>query len=162
MGIDTETGLYYCQKDEDFYKQLLLQYAGDGPKKQIDAAQFCVNKDYPNYAIVVHALKSTSKMIGATKLSDQAKALEDAAKAEDDAFIQSHHEIAMAEYKRLVEGIAKAFEEPEEEGAAQEDEGEEVMEFLPDDDVMEFAPEGPGEDAGGGNDDILEFLPEED
>jgi len=162
LGIDTETGLYYCQKDEDFYKQLLLQYAGDGPKKQIDAAQFCVNKDYPNYAIVVHALKSTSKMIGATKLSDQAKALEDAAKAEDDAFIQSHHEIAMAEYKRLVEGIVKAFEEPEEEGAAQEDEGEEVMEFLPDDDVMEFAPEEPGEDAGGGNDDILEFLPEED
>ncbi len=170
LGVDTTTGLYYCQKDEDFYKSLLLQYSGDEPKKRLDAAQFYVNKDYSNYAIVVHALKSTSKMIGAARLSDMAKALEDAAKAGDGDYIQANHETAMAEYKRLAEGIAKAYEEPQKEETS-EDNGEEVLEFLPEDEVMEFlpeeeimefAPEEPGKEAGSGDDDIIEFLPEED
>ncbi len=140
LGIDIQTGLYYCQKDEDFYKQILLQYVKNGPGKQKDADRFCGSKDYPNYKIVVHALKSTSRMIGAAALSDMAKALEDAAAAGDDEFIRAHHETAMAEYKRLVEGIAGAYG----------------------DEAAESGPEESGTDAGDGNDDILEFLPEED
>ena len=133
LGIDTKTGLYYCQKDEDFYKQLLMEYAKSGPKKQEDAGRFLEEKDYQNYKIIVHALKSTSKMIGAAKLSELAKALEDAAKLEDGEFIRAHHANTMAEHKRLIEGIAKAYEEPsnaEVDGIA-DDAGEEILEFLP-------------------------------
>ncbi|MBR5336891.1 MAG: response regulator [Lachnospiraceae bacterium] len=160
LGIDTTTGLYYCQNDEEFYKSLLLQYAGDAPKKQVDAAKYCVNKDYPNYAIIVHAMKSTSKMIGAGRMSDMAKALEEAAKSGDDEYIQLHHEEAMSEYKRLVEGISKAYEEPSD-GDDADDAGDEVMEFMPDDDVMEFMPDDEAGDSKP-DDDIMEFLPEED
>ncbi|MCR5685479.1 MAG: response regulator [Lachnospiraceae bacterium] len=162
LGIDVQTGLYYCQKDEDFYRQLLLEYASSGPKKQMDAARFLNDKDYPNYQIVVHALKSTSKMIGAMELSDQAKELENAAKAADDEFIRAHHDLTMAEYARLVEGISKAYNEPVQAVAAEEDEESNIMEFSPDDEVMEFAPEESGSDTGSGNDDVLEFLPEEE
>ncbi len=137
LGIDTLTGLNYCQNDEGFYKDVLLQYAKGSLKKQQDAATFCENRDYANYEIVVHAIKSTSKMIGAAGLSDLAKALEDAAAAHDDEFIRDHHEAAMAEYKRLAEGIAMAYGETAE-------------------------AEDPGTEAGGGDDDILEFSPQED
>ena len=162
LGIDTQTGLNYCQKDEEFYKQILLQYAESGPRKRQDAEKFRKESDYSNYEIVVHALKSTSKMIGAAGLSDMAKALEDAAKAKDGEFIQAHHEAAMTEYKRLAEGIANAYGISAEGAAVKGDEGAETMEFLPDDEVLEFAPEESGTDAEGGNDDVLEFLPEED
>ena len=159
LGIDTQLALCYCQKDEDFYKQILLQYIESGPGKRLDADKFCGDRDFSNYAIVVHALKSTSKMIGANKLSDMAKALEDAAKAGDDEFIQAHHEMVMAEYKRLVEGIARVYKETAE---VSEDTDAGVMEFSADDTVTEFAPEESGEDAGSDDDDILEFMPEED
>ena len=161
LGVDTKTGLFYCQKDEDFYKKLLMQYAESGPKKLEDAEKFRADKDYHNYEIVVHALKSTSKMIGATALSERALALETAAKAEDEQFIQANHDAAMAEYKRLVEGIVKAYEEPAEAETVEESDDTEVMEFPIDDDVMEFNPEESGTDAGGGDEDSLEFLPEE-
>ena len=138
LGIDIQKGLYYCRKDEEFYKSLLLEYAKNGQEKQRDADRFYADRDYPNYKIVVHALKSTSGMIGAIGLSNLAKALEDAAEVEDDRFIRTHHEAAMAEYKRLAEGIAGAYEEPEED----EDAGR--MALFSDDEVMEFAPEESG------------------
>ncbi|MCR4720609.1 MAG: response regulator [Lachnospiraceae bacterium] len=163
LGIDTKTGLYYCQKDEEFYRKLLLQYAGDAPKKQQDAEKFFAGNDYPNYEIVVHALKSTSKMIGAGKLSELALALENAAKAEDGEFIRTHHEAAMTEYKRLVDGIIKAYEEPAQAQKTEEFGNAEDSESNGEDEVMEFAPDDePGNDSGGGNDEALEFLPEED
>ncbi len=161
LGIDTKTGLFYCQKDEEFYKKLLEQYAQNGSAKLKDAAGFLDGRDYHNYEIVVHALKSTSKMIGAGKLSDMALALENAAKAEDEKFILTHHEATMAEYKRLVDGIAKAYGETIEASKAEE-ENKENPESQSDDEVMEFDPDESGTDAGGGNDDALEFLPEED
>ncbi len=162
LGIDTQTGLVYCQKDEDFYKQLLLEYAKNGSGKLQDAAGFFEKRDYPNYKIVVHALKSTSKMIGAAKLSEMARELEEAAKAEDDGFIRAHHDAAMAEFKRLIEGIAGVFEEPSKIGSDEGGEEAEVEELLPDDEVMEFGPEESGSDAGGGDYEVLEFLPKED
>ncbi|MCR5790082.1 MAG: response regulator [Lachnospiraceae bacterium] len=162
LGVDTQTGLHYCQDDEDLYKQILLEYAKNAPGKQKDAVTFCDQKDYPNYKIIVHALKSTSKMIGAAKLSDMAKALEEAAGALDEEFIRDHHETTMAEFMRLAEGIAGAYGEPMEAEAAEGDEDAEVMEFVLDDEIMEFAPEEPGTDAGDGNGDDPAFLPEED
>jgi len=162
LGVDTKTGLFYCQKDEDFYKKLLMQYAESGSAKLKDAAKFLADKDYHNYEIIVHALKSTSKMIGATALSEQALALENAAKSEDEEFIRTHHDAAMDEYKRLVEGILKAYGGSAQAEPAEEEDDEEIMEFPVDDGAMEFTPEGSGADAGGGNDDALEFLPEED
>ena len=153
LGIDTQTGLYYCQKDGEFYKQLLMEYAKNGPGKIQDADRFFGNKDYPNYKIIVHAMKSTSKMIGATGLSEQARALEEAAKAEDGEYISAHHETVMAEFKKLIEGIAKAYEEQSKDEASGQNDDMEVLEFVPEESES---------DTEDGNDEILEFLPEED
>ena len=63
--------------------------------------QFFAEKDWNNYGTIVHALKSTPLTIGAVHLSEEAKALEMAAKEGDVEFIRSHHDDTLEEYSRL-------------------------------------------------------------
>lgn len=59
-------------------------------------------EDWENYHIQVHALKSTSKSIGATDLSEQARELEMAAKAGDAAYLKEHHAGCMEAYRNIL------------------------------------------------------------
>lgn len=65
---------------------------------------------------MVHALKSTARMIGADDLSDQAKGLEDAAKSRDVEYIESHHENLLVKYKETAQLIRDIFSEEEKSG----------------------------------------------
>ena len=78
--IDVEAGLKYCLGDEEFYNTLLIQFANEASEKIPALMDFYEQKDWGNYEIIVHALKSTSKMIGAMDLSEEALKLEKAAK----------------------------------------------------------------------------------
>ena len=62
-------------------------------------------QDWENYQIQVHALKSTSRSIGAVGVSEQAKQLEQAAKEKDISYIKEHHEEMMKEYEKLLEKL---------------------------------------------------------
>ncbi len=139
VGVDIRQGLGYCQNDDEFYETLLKQFAGEAVWKRADLERFFAAEDLPNYAIYIHALKSTAKMIGANALSEQAKALEFAAKdgrAED---VQAGHARAMADYDALTDAIAAAFGGAP---AAPEQEETEALEFAPEDgDVLEFDPD---------------------
>ena len=150
LSIDPKKGLHYCQQDEDFYRTLLQQYAKDGEKKKADADHFFEAGDLANYAIVVHSVKSTSKMIGALSLSDEAAGLETAAKDGNSTYILENHAAVMTEYEKVIRGLF-AFCDSENKEDMQEDE------------ILEFDPSGDPEGSGGaGEDDILEFAPEEE
>ena len=97
-GIDTEAGLKYCVGDRDFYKSLLMQYATESADKIASMKKYYIVRDWHNYEILVHALKSTSKMIGVTGLSEKAKALEKAAKENEESFILQNHEATIRDY----------------------------------------------------------------
>ena len=158
LGIDTGAGLMYCQNDTEFYQELLLQYAGEAAGKMRTADRNLKDGDLVNYEILVHALKSTSKMIGAGQLSEAAYTLEKAAKDGDEKTIHEGHDSAMAEYKRLADGILRIFgkaSDAAEPGAGTDGE---ILEFAPgtDDEILEFAPEAKADD------DVLEFFPETD
>ena len=103
--IDSHAGLKYCMDDVDFYKSLLVQYAVEAEEKTPLIGRYYESGDWKNYEILVHALKSTSKMIGAGDLSEMAKALELAAKENREEYIAEHHYSAMSEYGRLVKGL---------------------------------------------------------
>ena len=141
LGVDTEKGLHYCQNDNDFYRTLLLQFARDAKEKREHAAGFFEAGELNDYAIIVHALKSTSRMIGALALSEEAQELEAAAKEGRMAYIRENHAVVMAEYEKLTDGILKLYTP---DGGDEED----VMEFSPEDgmtgdeDVLEFSPQG--------------------
>jgi len=112
--LDTETGMAYCCDNEEFYKEMLRTFVAKEKREDIKA--FYEVRDWENYRILVHALKSTALSIGATDLSEQAKQLELAAKEENHYYIDSHHTEAMKEYRRILLGIEDALtEKPAEE-----------------------------------------------
>ncbi|MBP3568070.1 MAG: response regulator [Lachnospiraceae bacterium] len=111
--LDTETGMAYCCDNEDFYKEMLRTFVANEKREDIKA--FYEVRDWENYRILVHALKSTALSIGATALSEQAKQLELAAKEENHYYIDSHHTEAMREYRKILLGIEEALTEKTEE-----------------------------------------------
>ncbi len=118
-GVNTSSGMNYCRNDRDFYKQLLLKFAGDAQGKADEIERLYGEKDYANYRIQVHSLKSTAKMVGADELSQTAKEMEDAAKNEDGAYIKSHHRELLEEYEAMARSISSAFEEDEEDAGGE-------------------------------------------
>ena len=75
----------------------------DGRDNRDKLEELYEKKDWNEYAIYVHALKSSMMSIGALRLSDMAKKLESAAKAMDVHFIMSFHAPMMQEYKRILD-----------------------------------------------------------
>ena len=107
-------GLQYCLNNTEFYDELLVKFASDANEKQQDIDRFFEQKDWENYCIMVHALKSTARMIGADNLSDLAKGLEDAAKNRNVEYIKVHHENLLLKYRETVQSIQDIFGEKEE------------------------------------------------
>ena len=136
-GIEPRTGLLYCQNDEAFYRSVLAEYALGGKEKTENLKQSFDKENWHDYAIYVHALKSTSKMIGASSLSDQAARMETAANNGDAASIRKEHDAMMQKYEEVTRAISTVI-------PTQENTGD-------DSDIMEFAPT---------QEDVLEFLPD--
>ena len=140
-GIDPEVGLSYCMNDEVFYRSLLLEYAKGKEEKAGKLKTNLEAENWHDYAIDVHSLKSTSKMIGAMALFEKAAAIEKAANDNDGQTIRKGHQAMMDEYETVTSAIFSAISE---EKAAEED--TDIMEFDPgDDDIMEFLPGEGGE-----------------
>ena len=127
-GIDTDAGLKYCVGDKDFYKSLLIQFASESADKIGSMKKYYTVRDLHNYEILVHALKSTSKMIGISDLSEKAKALEMAAKNNEENFILENHEQMIRDYGRITANIKDMLLSDD------EDEDGDVLEFEPDND----------------------------
>lgn len=135
-GIDTKTGLKYCQNEESFYRTVLAEFAEVSKEKSDDLQKAFDAKDWKNYEVHVHSLKSTSKMIGAKDLSTLAASLEAAAVSEDAGAIEANHDGMMKKYKNVTEAIgavipADSVKSDETDAAKKALEEEGIMEFLP-------------------------------
>ena len=130
LGVETASGLAYCGGDEEFYKELLVEYAGDPDAKLGELTKYHDSKDWKDYSIKVHAIKSTSKMIGAMELSSLALFLEEASKECDEEKVESRHKVLMETYEKIIRTIYNTY------GAGS------VSADGPDDDVLEFGPKG--------------------
>lgn len=100
FGINTRAGLQYCRGDKEFYRELLAKFAQDAPQKEQAINELWKKEDLINYRIMVHALKSSAKMIGADSLSESARKAEEAAKNQDMAYINAHHEELLTTYRK--------------------------------------------------------------
>lgn len=101
--ISRDKGLYYTGGDEEAYKGILATYARGGNDKIKQIGQLFNLRDWKNYIIEVHALKSSSMMIGAVELSEFAKKLEMAGKDGDYQTIMSNHMELLNMYTRVVD-----------------------------------------------------------
>ena len=67
--------------------------------------------DWKNYKIIVHALKSTSMVIGAVALSEKAKELESAAKENNEEVLLAEGENSYKEYETVLCELLRVLEE---------------------------------------------------
>ncbi|MBR3247001.1 MAG: response regulator [Clostridiales bacterium] len=137
VGIEPKTGLKYCQDDEVFYRAMLAEYAYGELEKAHNLQKSFEAGNWHDYSIYVHALKSSSKMIGASALSMRAAKLEAAANAVETGIIQTEHDSMMEEYELMTAVIRSVIPK-----SALDPDNDNITEYSPNDDVMEFLPGG--------------------
>ena len=99
-AIDVKKGLNNCGSAEAYLEALDIFLANISDNSaEID--KFFSTNNITDYTIRVHALKSTSKLIGAEQLSQTAKALEVAGHNNDLDFIKREHETFLRDYKHF-------------------------------------------------------------
>ncbi|MCR5664814.1 MAG: response regulator [Oscillospiraceae bacterium] len=128
-GIDSSEGLRYCQDDESFYRSVLQEFVSNEKDKREKLCACFDAKDWHDYAIYAHSLKSTARMIGADELSLLAQTQETAALNEAESEILAGHAAMMEAYASTTEAIRAVC--PTEQAGSIED-GDEVLEFSPD------------------------------
>lgn len=103
-GLDTQTGISYTGNTEK-YVSAVQRFYKNHEKNRAKVEEYFAAKDYENFMITVHALKSNAKMIGATNLSGQFEALENAAREQDTATIEGLTPQALKDYDELIEKL---------------------------------------------------------
>lgn len=110
FGIDTRLGISYCM-DERFYIEMLNKFADDAPEKRKAIVDAYEGADWEKYAIFVHALKSTSKMVGILALSEKARDMETASKQRDIEYVKARHQLLLNEYQLVVDKINEVLKQ---------------------------------------------------
>ncbi|MBP3895394.1 MAG: Hpt domain-containing protein, partial [Mogibacterium sp.] len=100
-GIDMEAAILYCGSMEDF-KELAGVYCSSGEKYTKQLKDVFDAKDWKNYAILAHTIKSTSKTLGANGLAELAFTQEMAGKEENEDIILMNHDQFAEEYDRML------------------------------------------------------------
>ena len=104
-GINVQQGISYCG-DRDGFREIVTIYHSEGARRNKQLEQFFRNEDWKNYVIMVHALKSNSKGIGASELAELALNLEMAGKENRTSYILEHHEELLEKHTKLLSVIA--------------------------------------------------------
>ncbi|WP_051204633.1 HD domain-containing phosphohydrolase [Butyrivibrio sp. VCD2006] len=107
--INVEAGLTFCMGDEEFYLSQLEMFADSNKGKEL--TEFLDNKDWENYLISVHSLKSTAKTIGADELSQEALTLENALKEGKKEVVIDGHAKLNEHFDLLAEYLKKGIQE---------------------------------------------------
>nr|MBQ8253230.1 response regulator [Lachnospiraceae bacterium] len=103
--LDIPMAVESAEGDKDCVTFLFESFRDNVEKNKTDIVTSYENEDYPNYTIFVHALKSTSKMIGAQNLSEMARKMEEAGKAGESDYIKANYDEMIAEYDAVVAEI---------------------------------------------------------
>ncbi len=88
--------------DEEVLWAMIQTYCEDGENKLKAIEEALDNRDLESYAVHVHALKSSSRAIGAIRLSERFRELELAGKRGDAIYVKGGNEATINEYKRIL------------------------------------------------------------
>ena len=109
IGLNTDDGLAYCADDEEFYGEMIGEYLDEKDGRVKVLTDSFVSRDWENYGITAHSIKSTSRMIGADDLSELAREMEMAAKDNNEEALLAGHEHFLSEYVKLTEQLSAAM-----------------------------------------------------
>ncbi len=106
--IDIQKGLE-CSGNEELYTKVLSEFYETGESRADKIELLFEQQDIKNYTIEVHALKSTSRIIGDLTLSKLAEDMEMAGKAENVEEIEAHTKELLTMYRELTEKLKPFF-----------------------------------------------------
>ncbi len=104
-ALDVNAGVVHCGSREA-YIETLKMYQDAARKNADEIEKYWNEKDLKNTAIKIHALKSTSRVIGAIKLGDLAAHLEKAAEAADTKTLEREIGNLLSDYRMLANALA--------------------------------------------------------
>lgn len=108
-GFETKAALGFCGEDPEFYREILSDYAESCPKKKRELDECFAAEDWHEFEVKIHALKSTSKTIGAAALSGRALSLEKASGKKDADYIRENYPEFAAQYTEIVQTVKRAL-----------------------------------------------------
>lgn len=111
-GVDADKAAERLGSAE-VYRELLAAAYSEGSYKCERLEMFYDAKDWKNYMIEAHSLKSTAANIGASELSEQAARHEAAAKSGNYAFIESDGRRLTEGYRSLLEALKEVCSKPD-------------------------------------------------
>ncbi|MCR5701666.1 MAG: Hpt domain-containing protein [Lachnospiraceae bacterium] len=106
--VEKEIGIANCGSEES-YEAAAQIYASTGRTKVEEIRQFYMDEDWENYTIKVHALKSSSRIIGAMELGDLAEELEHAGDDRDIDTIKEKTEDLLKGYELCIKTIESSL-----------------------------------------------------
>ncbi|MBQ3801576.1 MAG: PocR ligand-binding domain-containing protein [Treponema sp.] len=112
VDLDTASAIKLVGSEKIFLK-ILKEYYKLIPSKAASIQAHFDAEDWDSYTVEVHALKSSSKQIGAMQLSDMAAALEKAGKAGDTGYIKANSAAALEKYRAYEQILAPYCKEEE-------------------------------------------------
>lgn len=107
-GIDYDAAVTNCGTEETFIQALEIFY-DSLDKKSGDIERFWHEGDVKNYTVLVHALKSAARLVGALNLSDNAKYLEACGDKNDTAEIDAKTPALLTQYRGYKPILAEVF-----------------------------------------------------
>lgn len=109
-GVDIDKSLELLG-DMDTFNETLKDFLNESVNRLHQIKEYKNNDDMPNYAILVHAMKSDSKYLGFTKLAELSFNHEMASKGNDKKYVDDNYEELMNEANRIITLIRKYFGE---------------------------------------------------
>lgn len=117
-GIDTDEVVRHYSGSIEDYLELLSLYCLDGKRKIAVLRGLWEKRDYKNYGIEVHGLKSASANVGAMSVSINAREHEKAVDRGDETFVDEHVCQLLTEYEMQIGHISRFLAQSQESGHA--------------------------------------------
>ena len=105
MTIDTAHGMEYSMNDKDMYKDMVQMFIDQRDQNLSEINGAFEKKDWDNYRIKVHGLKSNSRLVGGMDLGSLAEKCEHAARDKDEATIMAETPNLFALYDESIAAL---------------------------------------------------------
>ncbi|MCR4823518.1 MAG: response regulator [Treponema sp.] len=112
QGLNIENGLKFCGNTDIYVDMAKLFYKSINANAD-ELENFVKNDDIDNFRIKVHALKSTSRLIGAEELSAKAEKLEKEANEKNLSFIHENFPELLVLYRSYIEKLSNIMDNEE-------------------------------------------------
>lgn len=127
-GINVSEGISYTGRD-DKYISAIQRFYKSYDKNRAAIENYLASEDIDNYTILVHAVKSNAKTLGADTLSEIALDLEMKGREKNVEYVSENTPKLFEEYEKVI-SIFKPYGEMEEVKPADEIDGDEAFEVA--------------------------------